>query len=78
MPINLDEVANKFIATENGEEKRHRIQKMMECLPTISNFREDLIMYFKRWIIVNFAIKYNFKKILFGTTGHKVATQLLA
>lgn len=35
-------------------------------------------MYFKRWLIVDFALKYNFKKILFGTTGHKVATQLLA
>lgn len=78
MPINLDEVANKYINTENTEEKSQKINKMMDCLPTISNFREDLIMYFKRWIIVNFALKYNFKKILFGTTGHKVATQLLA
>ena len=32
----------------------------------------------KRWLIAAFALKYNFKKILFGTTGHKVATQLLA
>lgn len=31
-------------------------------------------MYFKKWLIVDFALKYNFKKILFGTTGHKVAT----
>lgn len=50
----------------------------METLPTSSNFREDLILYFKRWIIVDFALRYNFKKILFGTTGHKVATNLLA
>ena len=50
----------------------------MECLPTMSNFREDLILYFKKWISVEFSLRYNFKKVLFGTTGHKVATQLLA
>mmetsp|Transcript_22058 Transcript_22058/g.15740 ORF Transcript_22058/g.15740 Transcript_22058/m.15740 type:complete len:82 (+) Transcript_22058:270-515(+) len=28
--------------------------------------------------MVDFALKYKFKKLLLGTTGHKVATQLLA
>lgn len=51
---------------------------MIDCLPTSSNFREDVILYMKRWLIADFALKYNFKKILFGTTGHKVATNLLA
>lgn len=50
----------------------------MESLPTDSNFREDLIFYLKKWIIADFALKYNFKKVLFGTSGHKVATQLLS
>jgi cytoplasmic tRNA 2-thiolation protein 2 len=54
------------------------IKKLIEALPTTSNFREDIILYFKRWIIAEFALKYNFKKVLFGTTGHKVATNLLA
>jgi hypothetical protein len=74
----MGEISNKYFETPDKEEKRQKIQAMLNCLPTISNFREDLIMYFKRWIIVNFALKYNFKKLLFGTTGHKVATQLLA
>jgi len=60
------------------EEKRQRMKVLFECLPTTSNFREDLVLYFKRWIIVDFALRYNFKKILFGATGHKVATNLLA
>ena len=71
-------VTNARVEVPQIEEKRDKLRELMECLPTISNFREDLIMYLKRWLIVAFALKYNFKKILFGTTGHKVATQLLA
>lgn len=50
----------------------------MESLPTESNFREDLVLYLKRWLLSEFGLKYNFKKILLGTTGHKLATQLLS
>ena len=32
----------------------------------------------KRILISEFCLKYNFKKALFGTNSHKVATQLLA
>lgn len=78
MPSIGEEVACKVLEVSDIEGKRQRLKDLMECLPTISNFREDLILYFKRWIIVDFALRYNFKKVLFGTTGHKVATQLLA
>lgn len=74
----MEEVANRVIEVSDVAGKREAIKGIMETLPTSSNFREDLILYFKRWIIVDFALKYNFKKILFGTTGHKVATNLLA
>ena len=77
-PTNLDSVLNKEVEVYDIEGKRKRIIEILECLPTISNFREDLILYFKRWIIVDFALTFNFKKILFGTTGHKVASQLLS
>jgi tRNA(Ile)-lysidine synthase TilS/MesJ len=70
----VKEVTNVVVHVENIEEKRKQLRELMECLPTISNFREDMILYLKRWLIVAFALKYNFKKVLFGTTGHKVAT----
>lgn len=56
------------------EGKRENLKLLIESLPTHSNFREDLILYLKKWVISAFALKYNFKKILLGTTGHKVAT----
>jgi hypothetical protein len=74
----LKDVMCREVPVEDIEEKRQVLRDMMECLPKTSNFREDLILYFKRWLIVEFALRYNFKKVLFGTTGHKVATQLLA
>lgn len=37
-----------------------------------------MILYLKKWVISWFALKYNFKKLLLGTSGHKVSTQLLA
>jgi cytoplasmic tRNA 2-thiolation protein 2 len=77
-PTNLESVLNKEVQVSDIEGKRKRIIEILECLPSISNFREDLILYFKRWIIVDFALTFNFKKILFGTTGHKVASQLLS
>jgi tRNA(Ile)-lysidine synthase TilS/MesJ len=77
-PIGLEEVKNKVLEVEDIEGKRQAIRDIMETLPTASNFREDIILYFKRWIIVDFALKYNFKKLLFGTTGHKVSTLLLS
>lgn len=76
--MNLEEFSNKIIQVEDIENKREKLRNLFQCLPTISNFREDLTHYLKRWILCDFALKYNFKKILFGTSGHTVATELLA
>ena len=71
------EAKNKYIEIVNIEEKRKRFNELIECLPIESCFREDMIFYFKKIIISQFCLRYNFKKALFGTTSHKVATQLL-
>jgi hypothetical protein len=77
-PLNLELVMNKIVEIENLEEKREKLKELIESLSSVSCFREDLIFYLKRWIIIAFAFKHNFEKILFATSGHKVATQLLA
>ena len=77
-PINLEEVTNKIIEIDNLKEKRERMKKLIESLPSISSFREDLIFYMKKWVVTDFALKHNFKKVLLGTNAHKVSTQLLA
>ena len=41
------------------------------------SFAADLAWYLKRWIISDFCLRYNFKRVLLATTGHKVASLLL-
>ena len=36
-----------------------------------------MISYLKKQLLSYYALKYNFKKILFGTNSHKVAANLL-
>mgnify|MGYP000164814375 CR=1 FL=1 len=71
---NFEEIKNVVVPLEEAEMKRDRFRKLMDTLPTESSFREDLIFYFKRLLISEFCLKYNFKKALFGTNSHKVAT----
>ena len=74
----FEEVKNVYVEIEDLNEKRDRFRKLLDTLPTESSFREDLVFYFKRILISEFCLKYNFKKALLGTTSHKVATQLLS
>lgn len=78
VPNNAHEYENKVFEIQNIDEKREKLVKLINSLSSESNFREDLILYLKKWLISDFALRYNFKKILLGTSGHKVATQLLA
>jgi tRNA(Ile)-lysidine synthase TilS/MesJ len=50
---------------------------LVESLPLESSFREDLIFYLKRILISDFALRNNFKKVLFGTGSHKIACTLM-
>ena len=42
-----------------------------------ASFAADVCMFLKKWLIADFCLKHNFKKVFMGTTGHKIATQLL-
>ena len=78
LPDNFEEVKDKVLDYPDLEKKRAQFDKLIQTLPIESCFREDLIFYMKRILISEFCLKYNFKKALFGTNSHKVATQLLA
>ena len=42
-----------------------------------ASFAADVCLFLKKWLIADFCIRYNFKRVFLGTTGHKIATQLL-
>ena len=39
-----------------------------------ASFAADVCMFLKKWLIADFCLKYNFKKVFMGTTGHNLAT----
>ena len=42
-----------------------------------ASFAADLCKFLKKWLIADFCLKNNFKRVLLGTTGHQIASQLL-
>lgn len=65
----FEAVKNKVLAVEDLEMKRANLQAMLKSLPTEASFRESLVFNLKRLLISDFALRYNFKKVLFGTNA---------
>ena len=42
------------------------------------SFAADLVLFFKKWLIAEFCLKFTFKKVFLAINGHKIATQLLS
>ena len=57
-------------------DKTQKLQKLLQTLD--SGFAADLVYYLKKWIIADFCLKHDFKRVFLGTSGHKVASQLLS
>ena len=66
---------NQTLECEDIETKRNQLLSMFESLEP--SFAADIALYLKKWLISNFALTYNFKRVLLATSGHKIATQLL-
>jgi hypothetical protein len=77
-PFNPEEFMDKEVECLKIEESSDKLEKLIELLPTTMSFREELIFYLKKWIILNFALKYNFKKVLLGIAGHQISTRMIS
>lgn len=62
-------------APEQLEVYRQRLQRLLGALE--ASFAADVCKFLKKWLIADFCLKNNFKRVLLGTTGHQIATQLL-
>ena len=58
-------------------EKQARLKELIGCIGP-AGFKADLVLFLKKWVMSDFALKYNFKRVFMATTAHKTATQLLA
>ena len=68
---------NKTIEINNLEEKQARLKALLDCIGPAS-FRSDMVFFLKRWLMSDFCLRYNFKRIFVGSSAHKTATNLLA
>jgi len=71
------EILDRELQIDDLVAKRARLTEFISTLPTTSNFREDLVWCLKKWILLDFAFRYGFKKLLLGTSAHKLSTLLL-
>ena len=72
LPVNQSVQLN---APEKRDEYLANMQSLLHSLE--ASFASDVCMFFKKWLITDFCLTHNFKKAFLGTTGHKIATQLL-
>ena len=66
---------NKYVEAADLAKRRQHLQKLLQALT--APFAADLCFYLKKWLISDFCLTFNFKRVLLATTGHKIATQLI-
>ena len=52
--------------------KSDRLIKLLSTLD--AGFAADLCFFLKKWLIADFCLKHSFKRVLLGTSGHKVSS----
>ena len=72
--ICADLPVNKVLLCANGAASK--ITDLIESVEP--SFQADLVLFLKKWLIADFCLQYNFKRVLVATTGHGIAIKLLS
>lgn len=55
-----------------------RDPRLQQCLRSVSpGFQADLVWAFKKHLLTDFCLSFNFKRVLLATSGHTIATKML-
>ena len=57
------------------DQRRQHLGELIGSLDAA--FAADLCLYLKKWLIADFCLNFNFKRVLLATTGHSIATKLI-
>jgi len=72
--ISADLPMNKVVQCTNGA-----TSKISDLISSVEpSFQADLVLFLKKWLIADFCMRYNFKRVLVATTGHGIAVKLLS
>ncbi len=72
------EIDSSYHKVSDLKAKREQLKKLLSFLSPSSSFREDVLWYLKKHLMLSFAKQNGFKKLLLGITGHKVASALFS
>ena len=58
------------------EQSKTKLQSLLKSVnPTA---QADLVWFLKKFILIDFAMKYNVKRVLLATSGHGISSKLLS
>lgn len=63
---------------ESTEENRQKLTELLKYPSELCSNREDLVFFLKKWLLIDFALKFNFKKLLLGCTALSVTSKVMS
>ena len=60
------------------EENALKLQELLKYPSELCSSKEDLIFYLKKWLLLDFALKFGFKKLLLGCTAVNVTAKVMS
>lgn len=67
---------NKII--ETSQENREKFSELLKYPSDLCSNKEDLIFFMKKWLLLDFALKHGFKKLLLGCTAVSVTSKVMS
>lgn len=67
---------NQVINSSEGN--REKLQELLKHPSELCSNREDLIFYMKKWLLLDFALKYGFTKLLLGCSAISVTSRVMS
>ncbi|CAI2367136.1 unnamed protein product [Moneuplotes crassus] len=63
---------------QSTEENAEKLRELLKYPSELCSSREDLIFNLKKWLLLDFALKFGFKKLLLGCTAVKVTSKVMS
>ena len=63
---------------ESSEENKEKLIELIKYPSGLCSNKEDFVFYLKKWVLLDFALKYNFKKLLLGCSGLSITAKVLS
>jgi len=73
-----DSIHYTNVEFEGNPENAERLRDLLSAVSPVCSNREDLIYYFKRWLLLDFARTNGFKKLLLGRSSLSVTTKTMS